>query len=85
MLDEASTWAWSGEQVAGKKRAGSKDCYKKSQNKKIPPKIKKIVYIFFLNSNFSENLDLLSWIQESLQSSKMEENLVTFHVPKCHR
>jgi hypothetical protein len=25
----------------GKKRAGSRDCCKKSQNKKIPPKIKK--------------------------------------------
>ena len=32
------------------------------------------IYRFFLkNSNFSKNLDLLPWIQESLESSKLEE------------
>jgi hypothetical protein len=31
--DVASMWAWSGERGAGKKRAGSRDCRKKSRNR----------------------------------------------------
>jgi hypothetical protein len=47
------------EREAGKKREGSRDCRKKSQNKKIPPKIIKFIDFFILNSNSYENLDLL--------------------------
>jgi hypothetical protein len=34
---------------------GSRDCRKKSKNRKISPKIRKIIDINFKNSNFSEN------------------------------
>jgi hypothetical protein len=38
-----------------KKRAGSKDCRKKSQNRKFSPKIENFTDVNFKNSNFSEN------------------------------
>jgi hypothetical protein len=44
----------------GKKRAGTRGCCKKFRNKKISPKIEN--FTVFLNSNFSENLDLLLWV-----------------------
>jgi hypothetical protein len=54
--------AGSGEQGAGKKRAGSRDCSKKSRNGKNGPKIKSFADEFFEHSNFSEYLDLLPWV-----------------------
>jgi hypothetical protein len=50
------------------KESGKQGCRKKSKKNKNPPKIKKFTDLFFNNYNFSENLDLLPWIQESLQS-----------------
>jgi hypothetical protein len=42
--------------------AGSRDCHKKSKNSIISPKIKKFADVYFKNSNFSENLDVLPWV-----------------------
>jgi hypothetical protein len=56
----------------GKKRVGSRDCRKKSKNRKISPKIANFIDVNFKNSNFSENYDLLPWVQKSLLSSEIE-------------
>jgi hypothetical protein len=58
----------------GKKRAGSRDCRKKSKNRQISPKIENFTDVNFQNSNFSENYDLLPWVQKSLLPSEIEES-----------
>jgi hypothetical protein len=58
----------------GKKIAGSRDCRKKSKNRLISPKIENFIDISFKNSNFSENYDLLPWVQKSLLPSEIEES-----------
>jgi hypothetical protein len=63
------------ERGTGKKRAGSRDCSKKSKNEKNPPKIEIFADVNIKNSNFSENLDSLPWIQKSLLQSKNEESM----------
>jgi hypothetical protein len=55
----------------GKRKQGVGIVKRNSKIKKFYHKFKKIIDI--LNTNFSENLDLSLWIQESLQSSKMKE------------
>jgi hypothetical protein len=62
------------ERGAEKKRAGSMDSRKKSKNRLISPKIEKFTYVNFKNSNFSENYDLLPWVQKSLLPSEIEES-----------
>jgi hypothetical protein len=42
--------------------------------KKIDQKYK-FLQMFFFNSNFSENLDLLPWIQKSLLLSQIQESM----------
>jgi hypothetical protein len=59
---------------AGKKKAGSRDCRKKSKNRKISPKIKKFTYVNFNFLNFSENYDLLPWVQKSQLPLEIEES-----------
>jgi hypothetical protein len=59
---------------AGKKRTGSRDCRKKSKNRNFSPKIKNFTDVNFKNSNFSENYDLLPWVQKSLLPSEIEES-----------
>jgi hypothetical protein len=66
-LSKASTWAWSREQGAGKKKVGSRNWHQ------ISIKNKKIKVDFFRIFIFSENFDLLSWVQENLQLLEMEE------------
>jgi hypothetical protein len=61
--------------VSLERGAGSKDCNKKSKNEKIPTKIENFIDVNFKNSNYSENLDLLPWVQKSLVPSKMEESM----------
>jgi hypothetical protein len=58
----------------GEKRVGSRDCSKKSKNKTIPPQIEVFADVYFKNSNFSENLDLLPWVQKSLLLLEIEES-----------
>jgi hypothetical protein len=53
---------------------GSRDCHKKSRNKKIPPKIDSFTNGFFKKCNFSENSDLLPWVQNSLLLSQIQES-----------
>jgi hypothetical protein len=53
---------------------GSRDCSKKSKNEKNWPKIEFFADVYFKNSNFSENLDLLPWVQKSLLLSQIEES-----------
>jgi hypothetical protein len=59
---------------AGKKRAGSKDCHKKSKNRNFAPKIENFTDVNFKNSNFSEYWDLLPWVQKSLLPLEIEES-----------
>jgi hypothetical protein len=53
---------------------GSRDCRKKSKNRKLSPKIENFTDVNFSNSNFNENYDLLPWVQKSLLLSEIEES-----------
>jgi hypothetical protein len=57
-----------------KKRVGSRDCRKKSKNRKKSPKIESFIDVNSKNSNFSENYDLLPWVQKSLLLLEIEES-----------
>jgi hypothetical protein len=54
--------AGSGEQGAGKKKAGNRDCSKKSKNKKNGPKTENFADVYLNFFNFSKSLDLLPWV-----------------------
>jgi hypothetical protein len=58
---------------AGKKRAGSKDCHKKSQNKKIPPKIKQFTDLFFNNLILVKIWDYYSGFKKAFNRQKWKK------------
>jgi hypothetical protein len=56
----------------GKKKQGAWIVIRNPKIKKFHQKFKKL-QIFFLNSNFSENLDLLPWVQDNLNRQKWKK------------
>jgi hypothetical protein len=67
-----------GSEEQGKREQGSKDCHQNFQNKGFSLKIEFFMIEFFFFKNFSENLDLLPFVQGSLQPSELEETTKKF-------